>query len=192
MDKIEQAAVETSLGWKVNLLYVLLRSASLLVEDVDSELHKFGEHFRYDKKRALNRYFKLHRDAERQLDEFGLDEATWRGCDEDVVRFDSALADSNEIVRLLMRYFNCASTIEASQSVFRHIATLPSSERFDEKDIERYNMKHPWITGKGDRIRSRFGEGTIESEANDKAWLINMDDGTQRVLREEDFEVLAA
>lgn len=190
-DKIEKAFKETSLGWKVDVFYLLLQAVSIIMTDIDEELKKAGSAFQREKKMQVNRLLKCHKDAERYFDAIGVDSSMFDAVGQNSKRYDNAMADAFELVREILLYVDRSATDEGFYSIFRFMRSLPTSGRFTEKDIARFDFKRPWITGPGDRVRTeRYGDGTVEFKGNGNNWVVRMDDGTQRVLEEKSLTLI--
>lgn len=187
-DKIEKAFKETSLGWLVDVFYLLLQAVSIVMEDIDERLRDAESHFQREKKMQVNRLLKCLKDAERYFNDIGVDSSMFEAVDKNVKRYDNAMADAFELVREILLYVDRSATVDGFYSIFRFMRSLPSSGRFTEADLSRFDFKRPWVTGPGDRVRTKYGDGTIEFQANGNNWVIRMDDGTQRVLNESQFK----
>ena len=48
---------ETPMGWEVNVLHLMLQATTVLVEDIDQQLHYQGEKFHREKKKKRQRRF---------------------------------------------------------------------------------------------------------------------------------------
>jgi len=188
-ESVEKSRKMTSLDMLVNVMYNMLMGVDILQEEIDKELKKVGEGFHREKRQAFNRYKKLMEDAYKQYEKFGVTDSIWEATNENPNRFDGFRADANELLRAIILYVDRAHFDDSFYKIFRFLRSLPPGGLFSEEDVERFNFKRPWICGKGDRVRSdRYGDGTLEINTNGDNWVVNFDDGTQRVLKETQFK----
>lgn len=188
-DSVETARKLSSLDMLVNVMYNMLMGVDILQEEIDQELNKVGEHFHFEKRQAFNKYKKLMQDAYKQYEKFGVTDSIWEATGENANRFDDFRADANELLRMIVLYVDRAHYVESFYKIFRFLRSLPPGGLFTEEDVERFEFKRPWVCGKGDRVRSQlFGDGTLEMNTNGDNWLVNFDDGMQRILRENQFK----
>ena len=188
-ESVEKSRKMTSLDMLVNVMYNMLMGVDILQEEIDKELKKVGEGFHREKRQAFNRYKKLMEDAYKQYEKFGVTESIWEATRENASRFDGFRADANELLREIILYIDRAHYDDSFYKIFRFLRSLPPGGLFTEADVERFDFKRPWICGKGDRVRSdRYGDGTLDINTNSDNWVVNFDDGTQRVLKENQFK----
>ena len=142
-ERIEKAFKETSLGWKVDVFYMMLQGVSILMTDIDDELKRAGSHFKREKKMQVNRLIKCLCDAERYFDDIGVDMSMFEAVGGSTKRYDNAMADAFELVREVLLYVDRSATEEGFSSIFRFMRSLPGSGRFSEDDIARFDFKRP-------------------------------------------------
>lgn len=188
LNELEKRAKDTPLGWRINLYFILLQCISILIEKIDSELKQFGSTFRQDKKYAYGQYVALQKKAQVWLDKINVDGAFWDAAYHNARRYDNSIADANELIREMMLYIDRSWSQENFYKIFRFLRQLPSGDRFPEEEIAKYNFKRPWVIDVDDRVKTEYGEGTIIAEGNKNSWVINLDNGTQKVLDESQFE----
>jgi hypothetical protein len=188
LNELEKRAKDTPLGWRINLYFILLQCISILMEKIDSELKQFGSTFRQDKKYAYGQYVALQKKAQVWLDKINVDGAFWDATYHNARRYDNSIADANELIREMMLYIDRSWSQENFYKIFRFLRQLPSGDRFPEEEIAKYNFKRPWVIGIDDRVKTEFGDGTIIAEGNKNSWVINLDNGAQKVLDESQFE----
>ena len=197
---------ETPLGWKVNLLNMLCSSLMALAENIDSDLRKIKMPdgstllLKHKKKRDYNQmceYLKegvaqyqtaLGKAAEKYND-LNIDGQVWRIVGANTARYDNFTADAKELLQMMMLYIDRAHSDTGYYSILRHLRSLPSGDIFPEEEIARFHFKRPLVPCPGAPIRCRFGKGVIRDQMNGDNWLIDMEDGTQRVLTSTQYEI---
>ena len=182
---------ETPLGWAVNVLHLMLQASTVLMEDIDQQLQRQGQHFRQDKKLAFKNYSRCVEDARRWMERFGLDTSCWQAVGEDARAYSNIIADANELIRLVLLYVDRSHNEDGYYSIFRHLRSLPEGGCFPEWYISRFRMHHVWVPGPGDRVQTdNHGPGKLAFKANGKAWVIDLDSGGQTVLNEDQFKLI--
>lgn len=182
---------ETPLGWLVNLLHLMLQASTVLVEDIDQQLRLKGEHFKKEKKQYIKNYTRCIEQARYWIEKFGLDTSCWEAVKEDSRAYSNIIADANELIRVAMLYVDRAHTEEGYYKIFRFLRSLPENGIFPEKYIGRFQMHHVWVPGPGDKVHTNnYGNGVLELKTNGDNWIIRMDDGSQRVLKESQFKLI--
>lgn len=178
------------LNWLINVLHLMLQASTILVEDIDQQLMAQGTRFHREKKQYIKNYTKCVEQARYWMERFGLDTSCWKAVGEDGRAYSNVIADANELIRLVMLYTDRAHKEDGYYSIFRYIRSLPEGGIFPEWYIARFNMHHVWVPGKGDRVHTNnHGDGTIDQKIND-AYVINLDNGNQVILKEEHFKLL--
>jgi len=181
---------QTPLGWLVSVLHLYLQATTVLVEDIDQQLKAKGSGFRREKKQYLKNYTKCVEQGLYWMDKFGLDQSCWEACGKDSRAYSNIIADANELIRETLLYIDRAHSEDGFYKIFRFLRALPENGVFPEWYINRFQMKHEWIPGKGDRVRTtNHGDGTIDLRVND-SYVINLDSGGQTVLKEEHFKLI--
>ena len=183
-ESVEKAIKYSSVSMLTNIMYIMLMCVDILQEEIDKEFRKHSERFHHEKRQAFNRYKKCMLDASVWIEKFGVDQSVWEAVHENTSRFDGFRADANELLRLVLLYVDRSHTEDGFYKIFRYLRSLPENGIFSEEDVAKFEFKRPWILGAGDRVRTDFGDGTVNLNTNKDNWLINMDDGTQRVLKE--------
>ena len=203
---IKKYSKETPLGWKVNLLNMLSTSLMTLADSIDADLRKIKTSdgstlsFNKDKKRMYNmfcsclegasRQFKRGvQDAEKWYEKINIDGQVWKLVGEDAARYDNFTCDAKELLQVMLLYVDRAHSMEGFYSVMRHLRSLPEGGIFPDSEIERFGFKRPLVLCEGATIESQFGRGVIASKTNGDNWLIDMEDGTQRVLTSQMFKL---
>lgn len=109
---MEKKLEESPLGWTIVLLFIILNAAEVLTYDIDDQLQdRFGPGNGFDpqKKYWLKHYYRCMKQARHWLEEmFKIDEIVWESTDQDSRRYTNAMADSSEIIRILMLYLDRA------------------------------------------------------------------------------------
>lgn len=172
----------------VNTMYVMILGVDILQNEIDKELRKSKEKFNREKRLAYNRFMKCMQDAWHWYEKFGVTESVWEASNRNVSVYDSVRADANELLREILLYIDRSHTNTGFQSIFRFLRQLPEQGLFTSDDIARFEFARPWVVGVGDRVDTKFGKGTISVKGNNNSWVINMDDGTQRVLEEKELK----
>lgn len=180
----------TPLEWSINVLHLMLQATTILVEDIDMQLHIKGERFQREKKMYIKNYARCIEQARSWMDKFGLDTSCWEAVGKDSKAYTNIIADANELLRVIFLYVDRAHSDTGYYEVMRSLRHLPENGLFPESYIARFNFKHEWIYGSGDRVRTaNHGDGTLYAKVNG-AWIVNLDDGNQIVLREEHFKLI--
>jgi len=162
----------------------------VLVEDIDQQLRQQGSGFRQDKKQYLKNYDRCIRQAGHWMEKFGLDTSCWEAVHEDSRKYSNLIADANELIRLILLYVDRSHSEDGYYGIFRHLRAMPGNGIFPDWFIGRFAMHHEWVPGKGDRVRTgHHGDGTLDIKVNG-AWVINLDNGGQTVLKEEQFRLI--
>lgn len=187
--RIGAACKETSLGWKVNVLYVLTAAVDVLVNDVDRDLKKIGTSFDKEKKRTFGRYAKSVRDCAYWVDRLGIDETVWRASGESARRYDGFLADARELLRLILLYVDRSHSEDGFYRIFRFLRSLPENGLFAEEDIARFEFKREWIPEPGDAVETPHGKGVIRMTLNHGDYMVDLEDGRQKVVNGKDLKL---
>lgn len=178
------------LGWSVNMLHLMLQATTILMEDIDQQLRYRGEKFRQDKKQYIRNYARCVEHATYWMEKFGLDVSCWEAVGENGKAYSNVIADANELIRVVMLYMDRAHTYEGYQKVMRFLRSIPENGIFPEKYIARYDMKHEWLYGKGDKVDTPYGQGVVDFHANGDDWCIKFPDGTQKIVNESKLKLL--
>lgn len=192
MDNVEKSkSRENPLGWLINVLHLMLQATTILVEDIDDQiLQRQGGRFHREKKQYIKNYARCVEQARYWMEKFGLDTSCWEAVGEDVRAYSNIIADANELIRVVMLYIDRAHCENGYYEIMRFLRNMPENGLFPEKYIARFNMHHVWVPGKGDRVHTNnHGDGTIDQKIND-AYVINLDDGNQIILKEEHFKLI--
>lgn len=178
------------LNWLINVLHLMLQATTVIVEDIDQQLHVQGTRFHREKKQYIKNYTRCVEQARYWMEKFGLDSSCWEAVGEDSRAYSNVIADANELIRLIMLYVDRSHSEDGYYKIFRFIRSLPENGIFPEWYIARFAMHHEWVPGKGDRVRTtNHGDGTIDSKVNN-AYIINLDSGGQTVLDERHFKLI--
>lgn len=198
---------ETPLGWKVNLLNILSASLMCLVTDIDNDLRKIklqdGStlHFKHEKKALYNAFCSYLRNgirdfhngavqAEITYNKLDIDGQVWNIVGGNADCYDNFTADAKELLRAMMLYFDRARTDKGFYSIFRFLRELPSGGVFPDSEIEKFNFKRPLMPCPGATVKTtNYGAGVIRERMNGDNWLIDMSDGTQRILTSKQFTI---
>jgi len=182
---------QTPLGWAVNVLHLFLQASTILVEDIDQQLRATGDRFHREKKQYIKNYARCVDQARYWMEKFGLDTSCWEAVHEDSRAYTNIIADANELIRFAMLYIDRAHCEGGYQQIFRFLRGLPENGIFPEKYISRFQMHHVWIPGPGDRVHTaNYGDGTIDQKFDNGSYVINLDNGTQKILKEEHFKLI--
>lgn len=183
---------QTPLGWEVNMLYIMLQAADILVEDIDQRLRLRDEHFKREQKRAFNTYTKKQREASFWLhDVIKIDEAFWNATDKDSKRYSNSVADAHELLRACMLYMDRSHTEKGYYQIMRFLRGLPEGGIFPEKEISRFNFNRAWVYEKGDRIHNEnHGDGVLDLPLGNGNWQCVFDGGKKVVLNESHFKLI--
>lgn len=203
---IKIASQETPLGWKVNLMNMLATSLMCLAESIDGDLRQIkledGSTLFFNQKKkhqykmlcdclknASNQFrLNLH-NAESWYNKLNIDGQVWNVVGGNSDRYDNYTCDAKELLQLIMLYMDRAHSEQGFYSIFRFLRKLPENDIFPEEEIQKFQFKRPLIPCKGATISCQYGKGVIEDQMNGDNWLINMDDGTQRVLTSKQFKI---
>lgn len=178
------------LNWLINVLHLMLQATTVLVEDIDQQLHAQGSRFHREKKQYIKNYARCLEQAIYWMDKFGLDSSCWKAVGEDGRAYSNIIADANELIRLVMLYTDRAHTDDGYYKIFRFLRSLPEGGVFPEWYIARFIMHHVWIPGNGDRVHTtNHGDGTISAKVNN-AYVVDLDSGGQVVLEEKHFKLI--
>ena len=188
MEKIEQ----TPLGWEVNLLYILMQTADILVEDIDYQLRLRGEHFKREQKQAFNTYTRKQREASYWLhDVIKIDEAFWEATDKDSKRYSNSVADAHELLRACLLYMDRSHTEKGYYQIMRFLRGLPEGGIFPAKTIDRFSFNRAWVYEKGDRVHNEnHGDGVLDLCLGNGNWQVIFDNGDKAVLNESMFKLI--
>ena len=186
---------ESPLGWTVVLLFIVLNAAEVLTYDIDDQLQgRFGPGNGFDpqKKYWLKQYYRCMKQARHWLEEmFKIDDIVWESTDKDSRRYTNALADSNEIIRILMLYLDRAHTPGGYEDILHYLRALPEQGLFPSSYIGRFKMDREWVYAKGDRVLTKnHGIGILDLNTNDDNWIINLESGGQTVLNTKQFSII--
>jgi hypothetical protein len=185
-DNIER----TPLGWEINVLYLMLQATSILIEDIDQQLQRNRDMFNREKKMYFKNYERCVNQARHWLEEFGLDTSCWDAVGQDSRAYTNIIADANELIREVLLYIDRSHCETGYYDIMRFLRSMPENGLFPEKFIARFNFKHEWVPGKGDRVHTlNHGDGTIDLKVND-SYIINLDSGGQTVLKESHFKLI--
>ena len=154
---------ESPLGWTVVLLFIVLNAGEVLTYDIDQQLENM----------------------------FKIDEIIWESTDQDSRRYTNAVADSNEIIRILMLYLDRAHTPGGYEQILHFLRALPEQGLFPAQYINRFKMDREWVYAKGDRVMTiNHGPGILDLNTNDDNWIINLESGGQTVLNTKQFSII--
>lgn len=203
---LEKYSKETPLGWKVNLLNMLCSSLMCLAESIDEDLRRIKMpdgstlYFKQKKKRDYNQmceYFKegcdkfkaaLAKASEKYAD-LDIDNQVWNIVFQNAARYDNFTADAKEILQEVMLYIDRAQTQEGFYDIMRYLRSLPSAGIFPESEVNRFRFKRPLAPCPGAPVKCQFGEGVIKDQMNGDNWLIELSDGSQKVLTSKQFTI---
>lgn len=187
---MEEKCKHTPLEWSVNVLHLMLQATMVLVEDIDMQLHIQGNAFHREKKKHIKNYARCIEQARGYMEKFGLDTSCWEAVGEDSKAYTNVIADANELIRLILLYVDRAHCENGYYDIMRSLRAMPENGLFPESYISRFNFKHEWIYGKGDRVHTtNHGDGTLDAKVNG-SWIVNLDNGNQVVLNESMFKLL--
>lgn len=188
MEEIEK----TPLGWKVNLMYIMLQAVDVLVEDIDYQLRRQSQHFKQEQKQAFRRYTQKQRDASYWLhDVIKIDEAFWEATDKNSKRYSNSVADAHELLRANMLYMDRSHTEKGYYQIMRFLRGLPEGGIFPEKEISRFSFNRAWVYEKGDRIHNdNHGDGVLDLNTGNGNWQCIFDNGETVILNESHFKLI--
>ena len=181
--------IEKRISLFVNLMYAMLVGVDILQYQIDRELRKNGEMFHQEKRKYFRQMLAEMKRAWYWYEKLDVDDSIWKATGT-ARKFDSFTADANELLRLFCLYTDRSHYEEGFQKIFRYLQDLPEGGLFSKEDINRFNFSRPWNIGKGDRVSTPLGTGTLELNTNGKNWIVNMDDGQQKVFSEEQFDLI--
>lgn len=186
---------ESPLGWTVVLLFIVLNAGEVLTYDIDQQLENLfgkGNGFDPQKKQYLRYYFDAMKKARHWLENmFKIDEIIWESTDQDSRRYTNAVADSNEIIRILMLYLDRAHTPGGYEQILHFLRALPEQGLFPAAYINRFKMDREWVYAKGDRVMTKnHGVGILDLNTNDDNWIVNLESGGQTVLNTKQFSII--
>lgn len=204
---IQKRAKETPLGWKVNLMNMLSTSLMCLAEDIDRDLRSIKTedgatmHFDREKKRqyrmlcdclqtGAKQFHKSIADATAWYDKLNIEGQVWNILKGDDRLYDNYTCDAKELIQVMMLYVDRARTDEGFYSIFRHLRSLPEGNVFPESEIQHFKFKRPLVACEGATVETAYGKGVLSMQTNGNNWIINMDDGTQRVLKPTMFKIV--
>lgn len=190
MPKLE----ETPLGWQVNLLWMFLQSANILVEDIDMQLKiKYGDSsgFIHEKKKYIKNYERCLKEAEQWMLKFGLDKETYNAVGKHSGMYTNTVASAKELIRIAMLHIDRAHCEGGSYRAFKALRNLPSNGIFPDKYIDRFQMKYEIVPEPGDRVlTTNHGQGVLLLHVGNKNWNVKLADGSERILNESNFKLL--
>ena len=190
MEKLE----ESPLGWEINLLWMFLQSASILVEDIDMQLKiktNSTSGFIHEKKKYIKNYERCLKEAEQWMLKFGLDNETYNAVGGHSGMYSNTVASANELIRMAMLHIDRAHCEGGSYRTFKALRALPSSGIFPDKYIDRFQMKYVVVPEIGDRVlTTNHGQGVLLLHVGGKNWNVRLADNKEIVLNESQFKVL--
>ena len=179
------------LNWSVNVLHLLLQASSVLIEDIDMQLHAQGNRFHQEKKKHFKNYQRCIEQARGYMEKFGLDTSCWEAVGEDGRAYSNVIADANELIRVVMLYVDRAHSDDGYYKIMRYLRSLPENGLFPEWYIARFNMHHEWIPGKGDRVHTtNHGDGVLDLNIGNGNWQVKLDNGESIILNENHFKIV--
>lgn len=144
----KQAIVDKALASSIGTMNkILARTAfaqDIIINYIDRRLKRLGGTFDKEMKQTLNRYGKLLRDADILYDKVFKDMLE-KACREEGKPFNVSLYDdirrnANEVVRLMMLYYDRAYNAENYRRIFEFLFSLPSGHFFTEEEINRFSI----------------------------------------------------
>lgn len=186
---------ESPLGWEIVLLFIILNAADKLMLDIDFQLElRFGKKNGFDpqKKYYLKNYFAEMKKARHWLDTmFKLDDLVWGSTDNDKKKYNNAIADSNELIQIMMYYLDRGHTPDGYDKIVHFLRSLPTTGLFPQNFIERFIIKRQWVYAPGDRVHNaNHGDGTLDFKTTGDNWNVKFDSGLEVVLNEKQFEII--
>lgn len=183
---------QTPIGWLVNLLFLMLQSADVLVEDIDYQLRLRGDHFKREQKQAFNTYTRKQREASYWLhDVIKIDNAFWEATDRNSKRYSNAVADAHELLRAILLYMDRSHTEGGYYRIMRFLRGLPEGGIFPEKTISRFEFNRAWVYEKGDRVHNdNHGDGVLDLDLGNGNWQVALDGGGKVILNESTFKLI--
>lgn len=183
---------QTTLGWCVNLLYILLQVVDILVEYIDGQLRAMGNSFEREKKKAFGNYTRKQREAAYWIhDVIKVDDAFWNATDQDSKRYTNSVADAHELLRACMLYMDRSHTTTGYYQIMRFLRAMPEGGIFPEKTISRFNFNRAWVYDKGDRVHNEnHGDGVLDLCVGNGNWQVIFDNGDKAVLNESMFKLI--
>lgn len=176
----------------VNVLYIMLQSIDILVEDIDGQLRARGESFKREQKKAFSNYTKKLRESSYWLhDVIKVDDAFWEATDRNSKRYSNSVADAHELLREIMLYVDRSHTETGYYKIMRFIRSLPEGGIFPADYISRFDFNRAWVYETGDRVETtNHGSGTLDLHLGNGNWQVKLDDGENIVLNETHFKLL--
>lgn len=190
MTKLE----ESPLGWEVNLLWMFLQSASILVEDIDMQLKiktNSTSGFIHEKKKYIKNYERCLKEAEQWMLKFGLDKETYNAVGGHSGMYSNTVASAKELIRMAMLHVDRSHCEGGSYRAFKALRDLPSNGIFPDKWIDRFQMKYEVVPEVGDRVlTTNHGEGVLLLHVGGKNWNVRLSDNKEIILNENQFKLL--
>lgn len=191
----------TPKGWQINLLYMFAHCAGILAEDIDMWLQnatRSGEHFKMDKKKAINEYNDYIEKAREWLSKaydkmliFDPDGSTFEAVDKHTPEYNNVLSHCNMMIRFCMLFVDRCQADGADAKIFKFLRSLPEQGLFPESYIERFKMQLQLVPEVGDRIKSELhGFGTLEFNTCGDNWAVQLDNGEQIILNQRQFTIV--
>lgn len=182
------------LGWEINLLFLMSHCNTLLAEDIDMQIKnrtKGRDRFDPVKKRCIYNYEKSIKEAEEWMFKFGLDKITYEAVDNHNKRYSNVISNANLLIRMMMLCLDRSHCDNGDARVFKRLRSLPENGIFDEKAINRFQMKLEIVPEKGDHVMTdNHGEGILDLHLGNENWQVTLVDGSHVILNEKNFKLM--
>ena len=173
---------------KVVLLYEMAAAMDVLAANIDMELKRKGYEFQREKKRFFGNYARCMKEAAVWFDKINIEGVIWKAAKQNVRRYDNYLADTREILRMLMLYVDRSHNIGGYEAIFKCLRSLPSVGIFPDDVVAEFDFERPEFLQMGDRVETTFGSGRVAGKGNEGNWVIVLDSGEQKIINERDID----